>query len=454
MPFMSEYATGESLLSLQNSEAVREFEGVVLTEPRQVEPPPLIDVKRNNWRPRRVVAVDGSTVTEAVRNGFPIAEASLMKVSVVSLDVRKIIDIEPGDIPPPRVFLEMERAETFDKVLPGANIVRANRPNDTPKRFFRETAYEAFKAKIDLNGETLLETIRAIEQGKHSHKSIGCPVDGCDNLLSKGTNSYQCSCPRQESLYETDALRFSERFSEISSNGEAHGEVRHVLEVITLMNILRCFANETDLEYLRDNVFVLDGPLALFGHPAWLTPYIRTELQRINDFCKKVGGFDIAVFGLEKSGEFVEHFERIDFCEQGGPRKKLNNGSVIAPTSRYTNRNVVLRPDSAKPHGADTYFGRKILYKTRTGDHAVITTSMSNMLAEDFERNDLACYPRLADMLNVLDHLATYLYRDGFMPLIRANAHAAIPLGRGANIIRSLFGEETPRPPFVPTRRF
>ena len=84
---------------------------------------------------------------------------------------------------------------------------------------------------------------------------------------------------------------------------------------------------------------------------------------------------------------------------------------------------------------------------------------MTTEASQDFRRCDLACYPRLGDMLNVLDRLATYLHRDGFMPLVRAHAHAAIPLRRGSDIIRSLLGIEprsmtvssvvAPRPQFA-----
>jgi hypothetical protein len=241
-------------------------------------------------------------------------------------------------------------------------------------------------------------------------------------------------------LFETDAFRFAERFSEVSTNGEAHGEVRHVLEIVSLINMLRFFARDTTgLTYLRDNVFIVDGPLALFGHPAWLAPYLRRELRRINDLCRSQG-FDLAVFGYEKSGAFVEHFDHLDASTEHGPRAKYPNGTAFGLDAAYINRNITFRPDNAKPHGQDTYFGRKILYKTMTGDHAVITTAMTNDASQDFRRCDLACYPRLGHTLNVLDQLATYLHRDGFMPLVRAHAHAAIPLKRGADIIRSLFG--------------
>ena len=370
-----------------------------------------------------------------------MAEASLVKVSVVRVDLSRLTELPEHEIPSPRVFYDMERASTFDIVLPGANVVRSNVQNDSPKAYFREAAFDAFDAKLDDNHETLLETVRDIvaRVARPRTNPPACPIDGCEERLSPGRGSYPCSCSRNETLFETDAFRFAERFNEVGGNGETHGEVRHVLEVVSLINMLRYFARSPQmLSYLREAVFILDGPLALFGHPAWLTPYVRTELQRINALCR-AEGFDLALFGYEKSGAFVDHFERMDLCADLGPRGKYPNRTVFAPDAAYINRNIALRPEDAKPHGTDTYFGRKIFYKTASGGHAVVTTAMVNEASTDFRRSDAECFPRLGDVLDVLDHLATHLHRDGFMPLVRAHAHAAIPLRRGGDIIRTLF---------------
>src|SRR5262245_38597698 len=115
MPFEGEYATGESLLSLEQSQAFREFRGRV--GPRQAGSaitPVALSVVRNAWTPRRVIAIDGSTVSEALDNGFPMAEATLMKVAVVSIDLSKLVKSQEDDIPSPRAFYEMEAASTFD----------------------------------------------------------------------------------------------------------------------------------------------------------------------------------------------------------------------------------------------------------------------------------------------------------------------------------------------------
>lgn len=347
-----------------------------------------------------------------------------------------------GEIPSPRVFRDIEDAFPFDHVLPGANVLRRNVEDDTARRFFRETVFRAFsEGRLDSNHETLLETVRALVGGPHTplHKPA-CPIEDCPERLQPGTGSYACHCAEKATLFETDAFRFAEDFSEVSSNGEAHGEVRSVLEIISLINVLRFFArNPEGFSYLRENVFLLDGPLALFGHPAWLAPYIRAELTRIGDLCRE-HGFELGVFGIMKHGAFAEHFEQLDFCAEKGPRSRWRPGTVLALDAEYINRNITLRPPGSKPHGKDTYFGRILLYKTRAGEHSILTPAMTNQAAQDFQRAEIECYPRLADILNVLDELATYLYRDGFAPLVRAHAHAAIPLRQGTDMIRSLFG--------------
>ncbi len=442
MPFEGEFATGEALRSLEQSPAFLDFKGRI--RPSEVHAPltpAALQVERTTFRPRRVIAIDGSQLSVSVRNGFPMAELTLMKVAVIGIDLEQLFGLLPDEIPSPRVFYDMEDAFPFDHLLPGANVDRPGVAGDTPRRYFRECAFDAFGGRLDSGHETLLETVRGIVGGPHApEQKPACPLEDCENRLEPGTGAYTCPCARKAALYETDAFRFAERFSEVSSNMEAHGEVRQALEVVSLLNVLRFFARSPEgFRYLRENVFLLDGPLALFGHPAWLTPYVRRELERIAELCR-AHGFELAVFGLMKHGAFAEHFENLDFSLEGGPRSRWERGTVLALDAEYINRNITLRPPGSKPHGADTYFGRILLYKTRAGEHAVLTPAMTNAAARDFGRADARCYPRLGDMLNVLDDLATYLYRDGFAPLVRAHAHAAIPLRQGTDMIRSLFG--------------
>lgn len=437
MPYPNEIATGESLLWLEKSEALRTFEGTIAEiKPGERAKLPPVEIERKAWLPKRIVAIDGSSITHNIRNGFPGAEASLLALSVVFIDIARLISITPGEIPSPRIFNEMDSVHTLDDVLPGANIVRKD-IEDTPLAFFRVKLQDVFGARLASDHESLLDTFLAITKGRSS--SITCPIEGCAEKVTIGSTKAVCGCKKKEALSPLDPLRFHERFTNEGSNGEVHGEVRHVVEVLSLINVLRYFDHPSRRAFLRDFAFVLDGPLAVFGQPAWLSQYVKSELIRLDAAARKENGVGILVFGVEKSGQYAEHFQALDWSDEGGERSRYPNQTLFIPDAKYVNRNISLRPEGAKPSGADTYFGRKIFYKAKSGDHAVISYAICNDGADDFYNASPSVFPRLSDALNILDHLTTYLFQGGFMPLVRAHAHAAIPLKRGSAILEQLF---------------
>ena len=69
---------------------------------------------------------------------------------------------------------DLERSQTLSAVLPGRNIVRANLPQDTPKRYFRATVASELDAKLDPDHETVLDTFRQITAERAS-ATIQCP---------------------------------------------------------------------------------------------------------------------------------------------------------------------------------------------------------------------------------------------------------------------------------------
>ncbi|MCY4042871.1 MAG: hypothetical protein OXF45_03570 [Candidatus Dadabacteria bacterium] len=390
-----------------------------------------------------MIAIDGSNLVQRVNNGFPGAEAGLLMVSVVSIKLDLLHNVAPEAIPEPSVFHNMETACTLEAALPGIGVVQQGIPDDTPKDFFRRKVYETLSGTVAGNHESLLETLRTVYEARERGGGLKwCPADGCNESHVHKQGEYECGCSRREKLFETDILRMHEYFKDVGSSGEAHGRLRDVVEALTLLNILRFFA-EKEPAYLADCAFVLDGPLAMFGSIASILPSIRDEYLRLNEKARSANnGKDIVVFGIEKTGRFFQHWEEIDWSDEKGPRSRFPNKTVIALDNDYICRNIEISGGRGKPYGTETYYGRKVFYKTNKGEHVVLNTAMLNKASGDFRRNDLNCYPRLGDILDVMDQLATHLYRDGFMPLTRAHAHAAIPLKRGADIIKSLLEDD------------
>ena len=439
MPYPNEYATGESLIWLENSQSLKDFEGVILKKEGAWPQPTTLKVERRGWWPHRVIAIDGSNVIKRINNGFPGAEAGLLLISVISIKLKMLRDIVASkQIPRPSVFHNMEGVGTVEAALPGINVVKRGVDDDSPLRYFRRTVHETLKdARLGgPNTETLLETLRGLSENISPKGK--CPGEECDVQIDAQLLKQGKSCPAcKEKLYETDILRLHEYYDGITSSGEVHGRFRSAVEVLVLLNILRFFAQNSP-QYLADSVFVMDGPLAVFGTPASLLRPIRDELIKINDMCREKTGKDIALFGVEKGGILYEHWEHIDHDEKRGPRMRYPDSSVIAPTGSYIMENV--KPSKGdRYYGGGTHFGRFVLYKTNKGEHVVVNTAMLSKASQDLNSDKPECYHRLGDILDVLDHLATYLYTDGFMPLVRAHANAAIPLKRGSDIIQSLF---------------
>ena len=48
-----------------------------------------------------------------------------------------------------------------------------------------------------------------------------------------------------------------------------------VWERVLLLHLLRWFERRNFLDRVPKMAFIVDGPLAMFGHPAWLSPSSR-----------------------------------------------------------------------------------------------------------------------------------------------------------------------------------
>ena len=437
MPYEGQRATGESLIALEQSKIFNEFAGEIripdIKSTSSLQPTSLPSVGEEVTR---VLAIDGSIISEKIRSGYPGAEASLVQIALVSIDLNKLNTHSNKPILPPNAFNEMDRAKTLQCVLPGCNVVKAD--GTPPREFFRQSIYESLQGAIQKGHETLLETYRALVADRN--RPFKCPEADCANEIDPKQGVWNCHCEQNFPLFETDPLRFHERFNEVGPNGEPHGEVMRFLEVILLLNVLRYFASsESNLKILPRIAFVIDGPLAAFGQFAAVVPYVQKELQRINSLCVKVTGKDLFLFSLIKTGQFCEHFEQLDFDDGKGPDANYNPQTVMLPDITYIHEAIVYRPPNAKPWGKDTYYGRIAFYKSKSGQRMVLNTPKITPEAVDLKNTSLKAFPRLADAAHIVDRLSTYLFEGGFVPIVRAHSHAAIPLKMGGEILKSLF---------------
>ena len=422
------------------SDSVKDFQNTIRLRdtPETLEPPSTLTPERPQNQIKRIIVLDGSTVTHAVRSGYPGAEAALLQLAAVVLDLDALRRIPPGSIPRPSTIRAIEECSTLDAVLPGRNVVRRDVADDTAEAFFRHSVYQLLgSGRVDRQHETLLETMRQITP----EKGFGCPLTGCDRSIESLTGAGLCPCPEKEPIYETDVLRIHERFEDYGSSAQAYTATRQVVEHLAMINILRFFEQRGWWAAFESTAFVLDGPLAIFGMPARLRAHLEREVTRLHTATLREGGSGVLLFGVEKSGMHLDHLKALDRDDEEGPHSRVAAGSAFALDKAYVHRHIVLRPPDAKAHGDVTDYGRRILYKNKRGQHAVVMTPIVNEDSRDRSCTSLTAYPRLGEVLDIMDEFSTYLYEDGFAPLARAHAHAAIPLKVGVGMLTDLFSE-------------
>lgn len=388
--------------------------------------------------PDLVVAIDGSKAEVQVQNGYPGAEVGYLTVASVLINLKEIDRLDDQRPADPREFRKTEEAATIDAAMPGSNVVTGI--HTEARDAFREGLYDVLSTcVVDEDDQTcLLDTYHALLKLKPQLEGQKCPYDyrDCDQRYGIDPGMTSCKCDSKRPVYSTDALRIHEGFRAVGTNGEAFGEVMQVWERLLLVHLLRCFERRELLPKLKRLVFFLDGPLAVFGHPAWLSAAISTELKRLNARMLEATGQDLAIIGIEKTGEFVEHFEQIDKTEMQG-QERFAAGTFMLPTDSYIKQRIVFS-DSPKRYGKDTYFGRKFFYKSRRGARIVASVPFLTDAQDRLDTDDASLYPSFATVCALIDKLASSRFQNALTPLVSAHAQAAIPLHLGAKVLEQL----------------
>jgi len=442
MPYEGEFAQHRSLSRLVQSERVQQLLGNFRIREQsgsEIKPLVKIQMQPTGWMPTWVISIDGSHQEVEIRNGFPGAEASYVTVASVMLDIKKMRQLDEQRPVNPKDFRTLERAESIDCALPGCNIIYDSELSATDS--LRRAIFEVFSSvKMSEDGETLLDTYEKLLEYKPDGGQK-CPYEDCPEKAEymRGSGKYQCPCSLARTLYSTDALRIHEEMNPAGTNSQVFSRIMLLWERIWMIHILRTMEAKKWLSSLNRIAIFLDGQLAVFGPPAWISQSIYQELLRLSPHIRKAtGGKDLLLIGVEKTGAFVQHFEDLD--KETGDNESFLPQTIGLLDDIYIKKNIIFS-DSKKPYGDDTYFGRKFFYKTKSGALIVACLPFLTEDHKDLSRAEPSQYPRLQDAIALLDQLVSSRYPNSLMPLIVANAEAAIPLNIGTKVLERLARE-------------
>ncbi|MGH1336037.1 MAG: DNA double-strand break repair nuclease NurA [Aureispira sp.] len=416
---------------LDNSKVINWEEEVVFTT----------DLKESNWRPDLIIAIDGDYSKQIINNGFPGAEVGYITVSTVMILMDKLKALEGSRFVDPQLYREVEQSSSIDSLMVGANVVLNGEAS--AKSSMRKMFYEKLEeVRISDNTESLLDTYEAMLKIRWQSKSTlpQCPHDDCTARLEKKVGQYNCAnCGGK--IYSTDNLRLHELMQPSGTNGEMYGRIKETIKQLQLIHLLRSFEQKEGwFDLLGHIAFFIEGSLAIPSTSSWLAKSFRAELNRINKKVKEQCGLDLLIVGIERTGNFVNHFSDID-VKKDGTKDNFPNQAAYLLTNDYIKDNIVLNDSPTYVYLKDTSFGRKFFYKNKSGYRVVPSIATFTNYQSNPKTAFPAQFPRLSDCLMLLDKLVSAKYNNSVLPLATAHAEAAIPLNLGNAIFENMARE-------------
>ncbi|MBL0886393.1 hypothetical protein [Myceligenerans indicum] len=392
------------------------------------------------------LAIDGSYMVEPIRDGLPSVQYGFAQAAAAFVDLgvmetqRAERFIDPSEI---------ERAVATALVtldLPAAGAY--TRQGIDIQTSWREAIDGVFRTKlVEVNrlNQTLLDLLFLLHGRPDAPAQTvpaGCPADGCGVDLEVPRAGMDCSnCSAR--VYPTDVLRIHEEVSEDGTNQSALGRLMSVVELLVLVGLATLLWNESRNEVFSRTLFIVDGPLAVYGPPAKLRARALSYFQAMAAATQGLAPF---ICGIEKSGLMVDYARQLARHDVLKPGDLLVcDGPVI---ERIANTKDVLR------YGKETYWGRKFVYRALDG-RVVVPTVMPPVGApydSDGGLPEPEHYPTLAAILDVIDRTGSSMYVDGIIPVAAAHGKAAFPIGVGTDVLRLVartrlgLDTSTPRP--------
>lgn len=376
------------------------------------------------------LAVDGSYVVERVRDGLPsvlygFAQAAAAYVDLGVLETQKSERfVDPYEIDravnTALVTLDLPVAGAYTRE--GVDIATS----------WREAIDQLFRAKrIEVNrlNQTLLELLYLLHGQPGMPATtvpVNCATSDCNKDVPVPPAGGECdACGGR--LFPTDVLRIHEEVGEEGSNQSALGRLMSVVELLVLVGLATLLWEQSRVELLPTTLFIVDGPLAVYGPPAKLRGRALDFFQAMSRTTPGDGPF---VCGLEKSGAMV------DYARQLARHEVLAPGELLICDEGIIRR--VTNAANARAYGKETYWGRKFVYRALDG--RVVVPTVMPAAGAPYDANggqpDPKDYPTLPAILDVIDRTGSSMYVDGIIPVAAAHGKAAFPIGVGTDVLR------------------
>jgi len=376
------------------------------------------------------LAIDGSYVVEPVRDGLPSVLYGFAQAAAAYVDL-SVLESQRAErfVDPYKIERAVNTAlVTLDLPVSGA-YTRAGVDIVTS---WREALDELFRhKKIDVNrlDQPLLDLLfllHGVPGAPAATVPVNCPTQDCKKDVPVPPAGADCDACGVH-LFPTDVLRIHEEVGEEGTNQSAIGRLMSVIELLVLVGLATLLWEQSRQKALPTTLFIVDGPLAVFGTPAKLRGRALEYFQAMGSTAPGKAPY---VCGIEKSGVLV------DYARQLARHGILEPGELLICDEHIIAR--VVNANNARAYGKETYWGRKFAYRALDG--RVIVPTVLPPTGAPYDANggqaNPAAYPTLPAILDVIDRTGSSMYVDGIIPVAAAHGKAAFPIGVGTDVLR------------------
>ncbi len=371
----------------------------------------LFDVEKIEQNPiKNVIAIDGGATEVPVKKAFPSSTVSFFQFGALSFKLEDLENLEKLPFISPEDISKLKELERIKLVLPTKNLSISGL---TLTKSVRKTLYDFFMKDRGENN-SYMKTLywflfSEYDSVKDSYQLASCPVCRESRISLKRIKiekDFTIECPNcQGKIFLTDVFRFHEVVDDNFGASGIIGYLTNLIEQIIIIHTIKVILKlQPDL--FNSVFFIKDGPLAFFGQTANMHEPMR---ELCNFLFKK---YDLYLAGLEKSGAFVEHADEI--------KKKLKPGQYLLLDNKHIYKYIIPGdPDTTDPYARTSYFGAKLIYKSRNEEMYVITLPTEkadiilNPQKDDFRNIDV--------ILNNIDKLKCDMYENSLLPIALAN---------------------------------
>jgi hypothetical protein len=384
--------------------------------------PEAIDIQyRLPQEIKHIFAIDGSYSEAFIKKQYPSVSLTYFNIGVLSFEMRNYDTISANPLIDPAELKKLKKVSKTAFAIPTKKLnlksesTFTNGVRSAINNIFCNKAYSSLKTNPLYD---TLEWVIFEMWGKPEQQiDINCIDDNCHDLISFKIGEREKKCPHcGERIYLSDFLRLDALINEVTGSAGINAFLCAVVEQLYMAEIIKYFY-ENNKSVLSTIAFIKDGALAFFSKTFLLTRKFRNLMKFLSD-----NKIDINIVGLEKSGTFKDHACLI--------ASKLEKGKYYICNEEYIRKYI--EPQETKGiYGYNTYYGKKVMFKTEAGDVLIAVLPVKEYKANN-NADELLC----ADIcLNIVSKLRCNMYDDSLVPVAIINKLVSIAAMPSSNIL-------------------